>query len=115
MTSSPMRGSGWISALIAALLLLPLAACGKRAEKDDTAAAAAPAPAPPALHPLPETAFRVEWGKVEVLAPAVAGKTVPVAVTLKNASDQVWPDKATADPAHTGANAVRLAWRILPA
>jgi acyl dehydratase len=110
MISSPKRGSAWSSVLIASLLLLPLAACGKNAEKDE----AAPAAAVAVLRPLPETGYKVEWGKVEVPTPVAAGKTVPVKVTLKNAGDQIWPDKATGDPGQTGANAVRLAWRLLP-
>jgi hypothetical protein len=112
--TSPKRGSAGRWAPIAALLLLSLAACGKSAEKTD-AATAAPAPAQVVLRPLPETGYKVEWGKVEVPTPMAAGKKAPIQVTLRNAGDQVWPNRATGDPAQTGANAVRLAWRLLPA
>lgn len=112
--TSPKRGSAGRWGLIAALLLLSFSACGKSAEKVDAGAQAA-APAPPVLRPLPESGYKVEWGKVEIPTPIAVGQKVPIQVTLRNAGDQVWPNRATGDPAQTGANAVRLAWRLLPA
>lgn len=113
MSSSPKRGPVRGAALAVALLLLSLSACGKSPEPES--AGAAPAPAAPVLHPLPETAFKVEWGKVELPPALPAGATVPVQVRFRNLGDQPWPDKANADPTASGANAVRLAYRLLPA
>jgi hypothetical protein len=114
MISSPKRVPAWGAAVAAALLLLPLSACGKSPEPA-AGTEAAPAAAAPVLRPLPETAYKVGWGKVDLPAALPAGKTVPVKVTFRNDGDQVWPDRATGDPAATGANAVRLSYRFLPA
>jgi len=114
MTSSPHRGPVLSFALLAAVVLLSLAACGQSAEKVEPAPAAQVAAAP-GPHAMPESGYKVEWGKVEIPTPVPAGKTVPVQVTFKNASDQVWADRATGDPGQSGINAIRLAWRLLPA
>jgi hypothetical protein len=65
----------------------------------------------PSGSPLVDSAFQVEWLSAEVPAQMKPGEVVTVKVKFRNISDQVWPDPKTADPAATGAYAVRLAWR----
>ena len=82
--------------LLGALVTVGLGACGKSG---------------PSGSPLPESAFQVEWLSAEVPAQMKPDEVVTVKVKFRNISDQVWPDPKTADPAGTGAYAVRLAWR----
>ncbi len=84
-------------ALLGALLGLGLGACNKTGT--------------PSGSPLADSAFQVEWLSAEVPAQMKAGEVVTVKVKVRNSSDQVWPDPKTADPAASGAYAVRLAWR----
>jgi hypothetical protein len=66
---------------------------------------------PPTAKPLPDSAFRVEWEKVELPAKFTHGQAATVRVTVKNVSDQTWPDARTADPSGSGVSAVRLSYR----
>jgi hypothetical protein len=61
--------------------------------------------------PLPDSAFRVEWGELKSPTEMKPGETTKISVAVTNTSDQTWPDPKTADPAATGAYAVRLGWR----
>lgn len=122
MNPIPRRGFSCRAVWLAALLLpLAFAACGSGEYEDEETApvpGAAPAAAPAAavtLRALAPSAYNVEWGQVELPPSFPAGKSTPVKVTFRNASDQTWPDKATADPKGDGSNAVRLSYRWLPA
>lgn len=70
-----------------------------------------PPPVPKGLEPLPESAFRVEWGKPKLPAPLRAGQVSPVTISVKNPSDSKWPSKGSLDPGWAGAGAVRLSYR----
>lgn len=81
---------------------------------------------PPVPVPLPDSAFRVEWQRVVwgkmgwpygkwvatgILEGLRPRERVLALVTLRNAGDRAWPDAAAADPARSGIDAVRLAYR----
>lgn len=90
--------AGWLGAvLLGVLLTTGLGACSKTGK--------------PSGSPLPDSAFQVEWLSAEVPAQMKPGEVATVLVKFRNISDQVWPDPKTADPAGSGAYAVRLAWR----
>lgn len=82
---------------VGALLVIGLGACNKTGT--------------PSGSPMADSAFQVEWLSAEVPPQMKAGEVVTAKVKFRNISDQVWPDPKTADPAATGAYAVRLAWR----
>jgi hypothetical protein len=84
-------------ALLGALLTIGLGGCNKTGS--------------PSGSPLADSAFQVEWLSAEVPAQMKPDEVATVKVRFRNISDQVWPDPKTADPAATGAYAVRLAWR----
>ena len=65
----------------------------------------------PSGAPLADSAFQVEWLSAQVPAQMKPGEVVTAKVKVRNISDQVWPDAKTADPAASGAYAVRLTWR----
>ena len=63
--------------------------------------------------PLPASALKVRWATLAFPGTVDADKDVPVVISLTNASDTPWPDKATANPQlKDGSYAVRLthAW-----
>ena len=64
---------------------------------------------------LPDSAFRLAWGNSGIPATVERGATFPIAITVTNRSTATWPDLQTADPSHSGAYAVRLAYRWLRA
>lgn len=68
-------------------------------------------PAAPSGQSLPDSAFRLAWGNYDVPATVEHGATFPIAITVTNRSTTTWPDLQTADPSHSGAYAVRLAYR----
>src|SRR5262245_31286710 len=81
--------------LLAAILLAVAAlACGGEESDDGADASATP---PPSMVPLPETAFRVEWGVPGVPASVPAGSTFAVGVRVKNTGDQAWMDPRNSD------------------
>lgn len=82
---------------VGALLTIGLGACNKSGT--------------PSGSPLADSAFQVEWLSAEVPAQMKPEEVATVKVKFRNISDQVWPDPKTADPAGTGAYAVRLTWR----
>src|SRR5690242_4650843 len=87
-------------ALILSLALLALATgCGP-----DTAPASAP-------RPLPDSAFKVEWGAANVPPSLKPGEKVIVSVTFKNVSSETWPDPKASGGTPLGAGAVRLSYR----
>lgn len=103
--------------IIALTISLALVACGRRLHQEETSEpggppATAATPAAPG-RPLADSAFRVRWGRHSVPATVGAGVPLSVAVNVTNAGDTTWPDPATADPAQTGAYAVRLSYRWL--
>jgi hypothetical protein len=105
-------------ASIPVLVVLVSAGCGRRAQEAQTAGPAAQEstatqPTPPPGRPLPDSAFRVNWGKHNVPSTLAAGATVRVNITVRNDSDTTWPDPRTADASETGAYAVRLSYRWL--
>jgi Ig-like domain from next to BRCA1 gene len=94
-------------------------ACDDGSEKPSSPAppAATPAAAPRVTNPLPPSGFKLEWSRPEVPGSVAAGSTTLVNVTVKNTSDQSWPDARLADPGRVsgGAGAVRLSYRWIPA
>jgi len=80
---------------------------------------------PPIPVRLPAAAFRIEWRRVVwrkmnwpymrwetgVLADLHPRERILGLVSFRNAGDHTWPDAAAADPARSGAYAVRLAYR----
>ncbi|HXU44023.1 MAG TPA: hypothetical protein VN783_00740 [Thermoanaerobaculia bacterium] len=60
---------------------------------------------------LPDSAFQVEWLSLNAPKQMKPGEVATVQVSFRNASDITWPDPKAAEPAATGAYAVRLAWR----
>ncbi len=63
------------------------------------------------LNPLPDTAFKVEWGKAIVPRTMRPGERVLVSLEVRNASPVAWPDAKTAAYQPPGAGAVRLSYR----
>ncbi len=107
MHKVPKHGPARSAALLLGLSLL---ACGGREDGGAPNAAGPPRPA----HTLADSAFRVEWSPPAMPAKLVAGQAFALEVKFKNASDQIWPDKRTAEPGASGAYAVRLSYRIWP-
>src|SRR5205085_173621 len=106
--------------LLAAALLG--AACREKSEAPappaGTATAAPAAPAAVAARtgsPLPDGAFRVEWGPMQAPDSMEAGKTVPIRISVKNSGTSTWADPPAADPSGTGAYAVRAGYRWIGA
>ena len=96
----PKNKLGLFAVLAASVALLgSFAACGGSSETQATGV------------PLPDSAFRVEWGELKAPAEMKVSETAKASVTVTNTSDQTWPDPKTADPSGSGAYAVRLAWR----
>ncbi len=91
------RVGGFGPALLGVVLAIGLGACNKAATPSGT--------------PLPDSAFQVEWLSAEVPAQMKPDEVATVKVKFRNISDEVWPDRQSADPAGTGAYSVRLAWR----
>ncbi|HXU29047.1 MAG TPA: hypothetical protein VN851_00585 [Thermoanaerobaculia bacterium] len=90
--------AAWLgAALLGALLTIGLGACNSTST--------------PSGSPLADSAFQVEWLSAEVPAQMKPNEVATVKVKFRNISDQVWPDPKTAEPAASGAYAVRLAWR----
>ncbi|HEV7669798.1 MAG TPA: hypothetical protein VGS22_14845 [Thermoanaerobaculia bacterium] len=94
---TPPRAARLGAALLGAVLAIGLGGCNQGGA--------------PSGSPLSDSAFQVEWLSADVPAKMKPGETATVNVKFRNISDQVWPDPKTADPAATGAYAVRLAWR----
>jgi len=97
-------------------LSIPLAGCGRRAERSffDAKPLPAPSAATDIAKPLGKTALHVEWAATAAPREAVAGGTIPLVVTFTNRGDAVWPDDGTASPGRPdGRYAVRLSysWR----
>lgn len=67
------------------------------------------ATAPPS--PLPDGAFRVQWGSPDMPKTVTPGERVSVAVIVKNVGDALWPDRAMGHPSANGWGAVRLSYR----
>ena len=66
--------------------------------------------------PLPASAFRVTWERIEAPRILQPGSLKRIIVQVKNSSDTVWPDKQMGDPVNmSGAYAVRLSYRWLDA
>lgn len=86
-----------------ALLGLALLAgsCGKGASS----------PPAEAQSELPDSAFRVSWGKVVVPGSLKPGEIAIASVTFKNASPDTWPDPKSSGGSPPGAGAVRLSYR----
>jgi hypothetical protein len=97
-------------AALAALLVVSLTfGCGP---PDVPESEAPPASAPAvAVEPLPDSAFRVEWGIPGVPAAVARGSTFAVGVRVTNKGDRTWTDAGHTDPKSYGAGAVRLAAR----
>jgi hypothetical protein len=89
--------------LVPAVLAVSLLS-GCRTEEKATAPAEGP-------KPLPDSAFRVEWSVGSAPREVQVGQVFLVDVTVRNTGDRTWPDIRTADPAATGAFAVRLSHR----
>jgi hypothetical protein len=94
------------------LIFLPLAAsCGRNEQlSTDTSSASSRPVTPRSDTPLPDSAFRVEWGKVEGPSVVRPGKEFTVRVPFKNVSGQTWPDAKSVGNGH-GTYAVRLSSR----
>lgn len=92
------------------LVVLFAAGCGRRPQAPEVPSeTAASVPS----HALPDSAFAVRWGKVDLPSSLSAGKVVPVSVSFTNQGETAWPDADTVDP--SGAYAVRLSYRWLGA
>src|SRR5258706_11933289 len=88
-----------ISIFLSLALLALATACGPDAEQ-----ATGP-------KPLPDSAFKVEWGAATVPPSMKPGEKVLVSVTFKNTSSETWPDPKTSGATPVGAGAVRLSYR----
>ena len=113
-----LRTGGVVSLFLSVGICLSVASCARRkpeAESGAPEAALSPVAAAPiarsGLRALPVSAFRVEWKSPDPLPSMPAGAATPVAVTVRNSSDQVWPNAQAADPSGSGAGAVRLSYR----
>jgi hypothetical protein len=97
--------------LAVVLLALGAAACSDEEAKPAAGKpAAAATPAIP-LMPMPESGFRVEWGRPGVPSPIEPGARFAVAVAATNRGDQVWLDPRNSDSSAYASGAVRLAYR----
>ncbi len=96
------RGARGSLAILSLALLALATAC-----EHDTEQGAEPAP-------LPDSAFKVEWGAATIPPSLKPGEKVVVSVTFKNASTQTWPDSKTAGGKPPGSGAVRLSYRWWP-
>lgn len=94
------------------VLLLASAAfgCGQPDVPEDEGTAASSAAAP-AVEPLPDSAFQVEWGTPGVPSVATRGSRFAVGVRVTNKGDRTWIDAGHSDPKAYGAGAVRLGAR----
>ncbi len=117
-----MRIGDVFSLLLSVVICLSIVSCARRQpEAESSAPEATLSPlasasiADSGLRALPSSAFRVEWGDLGALPSMAAGKTILVTVTVRNSSDQVWPDAKAADPSGSGAGAVRLSYRWMTA
>lgn len=98
----------YVRLLAVVLVALGAAACGD--EEDEPAPKAAAQPAG-SLVPMPETGFRVEWGRPGVPTPVEPGAQFAVGVAVTNRGDQVWLDPRSSDQTAYASGAVRLAYR----
>jgi hypothetical protein len=115
-----MNGSRKVVCLCVGLASLLAVACGGGGNESAGDAGKAETAAP-AASPLPDSAFKVEWGPTDVPATLHRGQSITASVTLKNASDQKWPDMVSwrppagpgsgASQTSTGPAAVRLSHR----
>lgn len=90
------------------LLALSAAGCGDEETDRPPEANAAPARS---LAPMPESGFRVEWGRPGVPPTIEPGAQFAVGVGVTNRGDQVWLDPRSADTSAWASGAVRLAYR----
>jgi hypothetical protein len=98
-----MKHWNWVPEVLVIVAFASLLSCNAK----EKAGPQAQAP-----KPLPDSAFKVEWTNPEVPSELQKGQTISVKVSVKNVSDQTWPDVKTADPAAgSGAQAVRLSHR----
>lgn len=91
----------WRAALTFLALALLAGSCGKE-------------PSPPpveAVSALPDSAFRVSWGAVNVPRSMQPEGVALASVTFKNASPDTWPDRKSSNASPPGAGAVRLSYR----
>lgn len=88
--------------------------CGRRPQSEAPEAAPEDSPGTPSSA-LPDSAFAVRWGKVDLPSSLPAGKVVPVSVSFTNQGETAWPDADTVDASRPGAYAVRLSYRWLGA
>ena len=99
----------YVRLLAVVLVALGAAACGD--EEDEPAPKASAQPAAAGLAPMPETGFRVEWGRPGVPSPVEPGAQFAVGVAVTNRGDQVWLDPKNSDQSAYASGAVRLAYR----
>lgn len=64
-----------------------------------------------AVDPLPDSAFRIEWGNVDVPRSMQPEGVALASVTFRNASPDTWPDRKSSGGSPPGAGAVRLSYR----
>jgi hypothetical protein len=93
--------------------LIVLVCCGREPSANPEAARSPDLPdASTTFGPLPDSAFRVEWSRLEVPPTITAGKTTAVKVTFRNTSPNTWPDPRQGNPSQPdGSHAVRVSYR----
>ena len=103
------------SIVLLLLAVITAAGCGRR-DQPGSDAKQAPAAAAAAAKPLPATALKVRWGTLTFPSTVDADTIVPDTVSVANAGDASWPDRATANPQlKDGSYAVRVTHAWVPA
>ena len=99
------------TSLLVALLSVAAGSCSRSPERGLALFSSQPAPA---VQPLPDEGFRVEWVSNTVPGTVKAGSRTPVRITFKNVGAAVWLDPASTGNRPPDAGAVRIAYRWLP-
>ena len=100
-----------VVSLVIALLSVAAGSCGRLPDRGLALFSSRPAPA---VQPLPDEGYRVEWVSNTVPGTVEAGSTIPVSITFKNAGAAVWLDPGSTGNQPPQAGAVRLSYRWLP-
>jgi hypothetical protein len=108
MRASPtphVRAAAWV---VSAALVGFFPSCRGRKPAEGAASAT---PSIPAVQPLPDEAYRVEWVANTVPPIMKPGASATVTVTIKNVSAVSWPGPNSSGSGPSGAGAVRLGQR----